>query len=280
LLGDDDDDFNCCFRRKLCVTCSERDGARWIRVQTNSFPSHCFLSDIKPRDNDIDFETYYNPVFTNPPPTAVSLTTLCEIDAQLCNWKWPGKSSPLGLIRLSGCFDGVVGVSFTGVPIFDGTDERDEDPFYPSKGHSIVKHIDYCLGDVNKINPFYHFYSFSPCMEKSIQKLSDTPRKCEFYEDCATDTKSYMVSGVEKKKTPIGLALDGHHIYGPWKDECDLWGPCDVDVCNGFTDTDGVYAYATTNFHPYTIGCWGPGNKQSIYQSCSLNGKRCCDDPK
>ena len=29
---DDDDKDECTFKRKLCVTCSERDGARWIRV--------------------------------------------------------------------------------------------------------------------------------------------------------------------------------------------------------------------------------------------------------
>lgn len=61
------------------------------------------------------------------------------------------ESHPLGLTRLYGCMDGVVGVSFTGVPIFDGTDERDEDPFYPSECHNIIKLIssDYSALDVS-----------------------------------------------------------------------------------------------------------------------------------
>ena len=71
--------------------------------------------------------------------------------------------------------DSVVGVSFTGVPISDGTDEKNQDPFYPTKGKGRVNHVDYCLGDVTKANPFYHFYSFSPCMVKSAQKKSTSP---------------------------------------------------------------------------------------------------------
>ena len=32
---------------------------------------------------------------------------------------------------------------------------------------------------------------------------------------------------------PIGLAKDGHIIYGPYRIDGTLWQTCDVDICNG-----------------------------------------------
>jgi len=61
---------------------------------------------------------------------------------------------------------------------------------------------------------------------------------------------------------PVGLAKDGHVIWGPYKETDDgsfrLWESCDVDICNG-AFVNGSYGYASTLFHPYTVGCWGPG---------------------
>lgn len=62
-----------------------------------------------------------------------------------------------------------------------------------------------------------------------------------------------------KYLTPAGLAKDGHIIWGMYNSDGDLWTACDVDVCNGAT-IDGNYGYAMTTFHPYIVGCWGPGN--------------------
>jgi len=43
----------------------EKSGQRWIKVQTNSFPSHCINSDIAVEANNIDFEVYFNPVYAD-----------------------------------------------------------------------------------------------------------------------------------------------------------------------------------------------------------------------
>ena len=69
----------------------------------------------------------------------------------------------------------------------------------------------------------------------------------------------------------VGLALDGHAIYGPYNQDQELWTCEDHDVCNGrfFTDMDNSYAYVVTATHPYFVGCWGPGPNQIFGQRCS-----------
>jgi hypothetical protein len=78
-----------------------------------------------------------------------------------------------------------------------------------------------------------------------------------------------------KQFEPIGLAKDGRIIYGPYKFDGTLWQPCDVDVCNG-VQFGYYYGYVSTMFHPYFVGCWGPGNRPvALRASCSSNGRYC-----
>ena len=265
---------NCHFNRQLCVTCFERQGARWIRVQTNSFPSYCFRTDVPPQENNIDFEVYFNPVFRDPSP--LSINTIAVLDNQVCTWNWPLSDAPQGHTCHSGNTHGVVGVSFSGVPIFGGSGENNRDAFYPHPvdGNDYVGQMDNCLGHVTKNNPFYHHYSFSPCMQSCAQRNSYHPKKCSDDSNCRKKTSNYMITGVDQSQQVVGIALDGRLIYGPWRDSHNNWSPCDVDVCNGVY-VNGVYSYAMTDFHPYSIGCWGPGNVQTIAQGCSSNPKRC-----
>lgn len=51
----------CEFAHKLCVTCEEDGGDVYIRIQTNSLPSHCFyamLTDVT--SSDVDFRVKFN----------------------------------------------------------------------------------------------------------------------------------------------------------------------------------------------------------------------------
>ena len=50
---------------------------------------------------------------------------------------------------------------------------------------------------------------------------------------------------------------------------------CDVDICSGFTDGNGNYAYQSTFHHPYLVGCYGKGSSTEIYQQCSTNPRLC-----
>ena len=71
----------------------------------------------------------------------------------------------------------------------------------------------------------------------------------------------------------IGIALDGHAIYGPYNEDHELWTCEDHDICNGrfFPEMDNSYAYVTTSTHPYTVGCIGPGPNAIFAQRCSIN---------
>lgn len=264
----------CTYKRQLCVQCSEREGMRYIRVQTNSYPSHCYYSSFSPVNNNVDFEVLFNPTFKT--PASVSITTQGDLDNQVCDPDWPNTASPQGFTKYSGDLNGIVGVSFTGVPILVGTSTDDVDPFYPNPDVPpyAQQSVDQCLGTADADKNFYHFNSFSPCMMASPQKSASAGQSCQSTSNCASNTLTYMVSGVSKTLTPVGLALDGHVIYAPWKSTTQTWDDCDVDVCNGL-QVNGVYAYAMTTFHPYTVGCWGPGNKSALRQSCSNNPKEC-----
>jgi hypothetical protein len=75
---------------------------------------------------------------------------------------------------------------------------------------------------------------------------------------------------------PIGLARDGKVIYGPYNSNGELWNPCDVDMCNGRNMDSTHYGYVATMFFPYTVGCWGPGNRgANVQPSCSANARFC-----
>lgn len=253
-----------------------RNNLTYIRVQTNSLPSHCYQTATPPQENQIDIETYFNPTYLNPNPVVIS--SQATLDAQVCDFSWPQTdSAPQGYTHFLGNVTGVVGISFTGVPIMDGNSEFDLDPFYPKPnvpGAQLQTLSDFCLGSVTSQVPWYHYSSFSPCMSTSPQQLSSQSQACSSFQNCATATSSYMTSGVQKILQAVGIALDGHIIYGPWKDTSNLWGYCDVDVCNGL-QVNGAYGYAMTTFHPYTVGCWGPGNQPHIQQSCSTNPNKC-----
>jgi hypothetical protein len=98
----------------------------------------------------------------------------------------------------SGNIIGVVGITLTGVPIFAGTSEANVDPFYPNPNAPpyYQDKVDSCLGNVSPATPFYHFYTFSPCMIASPQKSSSSGSSCQSYGTCGTNTASYMVGDV------------------------------------------------------------------------------------
>ena len=105
----------------------------------------------------------------------------------------------------------------------------------------------------------FHYHYMPVCLADSSLASND---KC--ISNCE-DIKNYGIEGFKNNKTisPIGIAKDGHIVYGPYDDSGMLFKGEDVDVCNGLT-IDGTYAYVSTSFHPYFVGCWGPGNKPTM----------------
>jgi len=165
------------------------------------------------------------------------------------------------------------------VPFFAGTSELGVDGFYPTNTFKDIitgdLNFDSCLS-TNNFTQFYHYYSFSPCLLASKIKSQYQGSLCKQDPDCARDVISYAekYSG-PKKLIVVGIARDGHLIYGPYNANGQLWQPCEVDICNGVY-INGAYSYVLTSFHPYTIGCWGPGNKDtSASQTCSTRPRKC-----
>lgn len=82
-------------------------------------------------NNNIDFEVYFNPTFKS--PSVVEITDQGDLDLQVCDLDWTSSNPvPPGFTKFSGDLNGIVGVSFTGVPILTGTTSDDVDPFYPN----------------------------------------------------------------------------------------------------------------------------------------------------
>src|SRR6202020_871258 len=72
--------------------------------------------------------------------------------------------------------------------------------------------------------------------------------------------------------TVIGVAKDGHVIYGPYLSS-NTRVTSGFDICNGmFYDSIGNYAYFATSTYPYLVGCFGPGNYPSFSPNCTTNG--------
>jgi len=159
--------------------------------------------------------------------------------------------------------DLIVGISLNGVPFFTGLYEYGLDAFYPKAYNGVsVKTMsyDFCLGDSSETT-FYHYYSMSPCLVLSNARGYTFGATCKSNSVCYKDKKTYMgtVKTSVKKVLPVGIARDGHKIYGPFDASGSYYDPCDVDMCNGMT-IDGDYVYVTTYFFPYTVGCFSVGN--------------------
>ena len=89
----------------------------------------------------------------------------------------------------------------------------------------------------------------------------------------------------------VGIAKDGRVIYGPIKSgdtalDAVLYSACDLDICNGLQSsvvgnadpTLMNYSYRATKFHPYLVGCFGPGSNMDVAltgQYCTTNEKYC-----
>ena len=107
---------------------------------------------------------------------------------------------------------------------------------------------------------------------------SNTVGLCSERANCVNDPLSYgraaggFTTNFQGLRI-IGLAKDGHVIYGPYNSDGELWECDDHDICNGryFSEMDGSYAYVATATHPYILGCFGPAPEQIYYQECSQN---------
>lgn len=162
------------------------------------------------------------------------------------------------------------GVATDGVLLYNGLAQGDVDAVY-----NEVYTMDLCLEHTSR-QGFMHHHSVSPCggSENTVSSTTTKPGACPTNGTKCLDG-GYMYRGWSNESYGgvWGLAKDGHVIYGPYNDKGELWNCDDVDICNGFTDSDGSYSYASTTFFPYLVGCWGPGPvyHAGVETSCSEN---------
>jgi hypothetical protein len=74
------------------------------------------------------------------------------------------------------------------------------------------------------------------------------------------DVKDTITSAYKAKpyRSTLGIAKDGRPVYTPFHSNGKPYSDCEVDICNGMM-IGGSYQYVSTLFHPYIIGCYGPG---------------------
>ena len=82
---------------------------------------------------------------------------------------------------------------------------------------------------------------------KSLCSAQNSPGTCGY------DPLHYSIAAGQfltnyKGLRIVGLAKDGHAIYGPYNADDELWDCEDHDICNGryFSEMDGSYAYVMT----------------------------------
>jgi hypothetical protein len=165
----------------------------------------------------------------------------------------------------------LAGVSIDNVAILNVNSAENVDPFYPPAGDT-AEMVDSCLAHPN-VNNIYHYHIASGC---AVSVPTGNISNCGISNGCSTNISGYSLSlfpSSAKTLTVIGIAKDGHVIYGPYLSNGQLI-TTGVDMCNGmFYDSFGNYAYFATTKYPYITGCFGPGNYPSFGPTCTSNGQ-------
>jgi hypothetical protein len=221
----------------------------------------------------IDFEVNFNPTVSVNSPTYAP-TTQAQLDTLLCNITIDGTApatSNLVTYLQSNYLNTLAGISIDNVAILNVNSLNNVDPFYPPAGYT-AEMVDTCLAHPN-MNGIYHYHMASGC---AVSPPTGNISACSASAACSSDIASFSLTlfpSSAKKLTVIGLAKDGHVIYGPYYLNGQLT-TTGIDICNGmFYDILGNYAYFATTKYPYITGCFGPGNYPSFGPNCTTNGQ-------
>jgi hypothetical protein len=120
----------------------------------------------------------------------------------------------------------------------------------------------------------YHYHSWSPCInEGTMRSTTESPAMCKDANDCKTAPIQWGIDGGWTETSEwggmVGVAKDGHPIYGPYNSDGELWTCDDHDICNGRFFDNGTYGYVATTTFPYILGCFGPADQQTAAVTCT-----------
>jgi hypothetical protein len=261
----------CVWQRKLSAVYRNASGTIKIRIQTNGLPPRCAsVPQGSFSELNVDFETNFNPDVSinslNENLNTVSLLsqTICVLSVTKTIPSASGFAN-YGTTNI----DTAAGVSVDGVMIFSPDSANNVDPFYPPAG-STVESVDTCLVHCQAAG-IYHYHIGSGCM---VNPPTGSITACARTSSCISSIATYSISGFANYQTKlvIGVAKDGHVIYGPYL-SANNRVTSGFDVCNGmFYDSIGNYAYFATSTYPYLVGYFGPGNYPSFGPNCTTNG--------
>jgi hypothetical protein len=263
----------CVWQRKLSAVCRNASGVIKIRIQTNGLPPRCaFVPTSGPFvELDVDFEVNFNPdVNVNSPNQ--DFTSVSSLSQYMCTLTYPMTvPSASGFVNYGSAMTIVTatGISVDGVMMFSPDSANNVDPFYPPPG-AQSEQVDTCLAHCQQ-GGIYHYHISSGCM---VNPPNGSISPCQGTPACYSNISSYAMSGFSNYQTMtvIGVAKDGHVVYGPYLSSNNRV-TSGFDVCNGmFYDSIGNYAYFATSTYPYLVGCFGPGNYPSFGPNCTTNG--------
>lgn len=227
---------------------------------------------------EIDFEVTWNADMTSDNYSESNFATEALTTSQLCDQEVTQSAKMQSNVAYTEAndaggttFDLLSGVGIDGIAIYNALNSSDEDAI------AEIEEADLCLGATE--SNFYFHRVLSPCAVSgsSIASTSAKPGLCGTGTGTACLDNDYMLTDWPTADYGgiYGLARDGHIISGPYNADGELWVCDDLDVCNGFTDEDGNYRYASTSKFPYTVGCWGPGPAVNIAPSSSCSTNAC-----
>ncbi len=261
----------CVWQRKLSAVCRTVGGVVKIRIQTNGLPPRCASVPMGTfAELNIDFEVNFNPdVSIN--SLNKNLTTVSSLSQTICTLTYSNTvPSASGFVNYGGTgLSTVTGVSVDGVALYSSDSADNVDPFFPPAG-GVVESVDSCLAHCQAAGA-YHYHMATGCM---VNPPTGTITSCMGTPACQSNIATYSISSFSSYQTMtvIGIAKDGHVVYGPYL-SANTRVTSGFDVCNGmFYDSIGNYAYFATSTYPYMVGCFGPGNYPSFGPNCTTNG--------
>lgn len=281
-----ENDYFCEYTRELCVFCT-KDASDVVTVWAHSdgMPSNCYQSGaIAPAQHKTQFSALW--LVDTPDMVQGDVSTQSEVNDLICTETRSEETNiPSDSSYLKGganvVNDAAWGIATNGVLIYNSIATK-VDPFYPNEYDSfdpsgLTFDFDWCLSNLDA-SKFFNYNAPSTCI---ADPATYSAKKETIEDEDSEDVAGGMITTAYTKSLPFrsvyGLAKDGRPIYTPFKNDGETYDDCDVDVCNG-VKFDGHYSYVATLFHPYFLGCYGPGNNPDISQECSGNPKKCVEE--
>lgn len=190
---------------KMCVSCRDDSGTIKIKVQSNTYPSHCYgTSNIPnyPNESTVAWESVWNPNVTgyiNPLYAASVFTTSAATTSTLCDINITQKdnmNASSSYQNNAGSIDTWAGIALDNVAIFNGLAAGNLDAV-----QTEADTLDMCLTHSSP-QLVLHYHSLGVCVNNSVQtsnsshrSTSTVPGLCDnSYNTCLAGAYNFAVA--------------------------------------------------------------------------------------